>query len=305
MKRSGGAAGDGRGEHAAKRSVGIVIRTWNEVDFLRRCIASLKSQRMGRVSDMEIQVIDSYSTDGTIELSKAEGCTLIEIPKSEFNYGGSLNTGIEALDKELIISLSAHAIPADEGFLEALTAPFDDPSVAGAYVKQIPWPDAPFIEKTRILKTFDDAPATFSAPGDPAMHFSNVASCFRRSLWEKTRFHALPSSEDFYWAEAMLQAGRRIVYVPGSAVYHSHKDSCAALARRSYTILRNELIKENRSPAGTALRVLKASLSHIKHALVTCAREKGGFGEKADAILRSFVEAFLINIRHIQVSRKK
>ena len=89
---------------------------------------------------MEILVIDSYSTAGTIELSERAGCSLLEIPKNEFNYGGSLNSGIEILDKDLIIILSAHAIPRSQDFLHELIQPFCDPGIAGTYSRQNPWP---------------------------------------------------------------------------------------------------------------------------------------------------------------------
>jgi rhamnosyltransferase len=290
--------GDGKGGPRGY-SVGVVIRTWNEAGFLELCISSLKAQKSELLSELEIQVIDSYSTDGTIDLSRREGCTLVEIPKSEFNYGGSLNTGISSLDKELIVSLSAHAIPVDDNFLHEMLRRFDDPKVAGAYVKQVPWPDAPFLEKVRIGKTFDDKPRTFSAPKDPEMHFSNVASCFRRSLWEAVPFHALPSSEDFFWAEAMLERGLAIEYVPEAAVRHSHKDSCEAFAKRFYTILRNDLETNKRTPFRETLRVARAGLSHVKYALKTCLTEKGGLGEKLATIGRSFLEFFLIMKRHL------
>jgi rhamnosyltransferase len=288
------------GSNSAAYSIGIVIRTWNEVGFLEKCIRSLKSQRMDLVSSMEIQVIDSYSPDGTAELSRREGCSLIEIPREEFNYGDSLNTGISALGQELVISLSAHAIPQGDDFLNTLVESFADPKVAGTYVKQIPWPDAPFREKVRIRHVFDDRPRSFSKPGDPEMHFSNVASCFRRSLWEGQPFHSLPSSEDFYWAEDMLAKGYSIVYRPSSAVYHSHNDSCAAYARRFYTILRNELETNKRSPALELARVARASLSHIRGSLKMCLTEPGSFGERLSTAGNSFVEAFLILKQHLK-----
>ncbi len=283
-----------------KYSIGIAIRTWNEANFLGRCIEMLKKQKSDLIESMEILVIDSYSTDGTIEISQKEGCTLLEIPKAEFNYGGSLNTGIEALKKDLIVILSAHSIPRSEDFLHELIKGFDDPKVAGTYSRQVAWPDALFMEKVRIFKTFDREPRSFTLPGNSDLSFSNVSSCIRKSCWEKTPFLTIPSSEDFYWAEEMLKSGFKILYVPSASVYHSHKDSCALFARRFYNILKNDLVSNKRTPLKENIRVVRAAASHIKYILKICIQERGGAGEKITALLRSIIEFVLIIKYHFK-----
>ncbi len=283
-----------------KYSVGIAIRTWNEAAFLGRCIDMLKRQKSTLLESMEILVIDSYSTDGTIEISEREKCSLLEIPKAEFNYGGSLNSGIEILKKDLIVCLSAHAIPRSEDFLHELIKPFTDPKVAGTYSRQDAWPDALFVEKVRISKTFDRQPRIFTSPDNPDQHFSNVASCIRKSCWEKNKFRPIPSSEDFFWAEDMLKDEYKIVYVPAVAVYHSHKDSCAMFARRFYNILRNDLVSNKRTPLKETIRVTRAAAHHVKSVLRICINENGGLEEKSNAISRSLFEFVLIIKYHFR-----
>jgi len=283
-----------------KYSIGVAIRTWNEAAFLGRCIDMLKKQKSDLIGSIEILVIDSYSTDGTIEISEREGCSLLEIPKEEFNYGGSLNSGIEMLKKDLILILSAHAIPQSENFLHELIKPFEDTKVAGTYCRQDPWPDALFIEKVRIAKTFDKQPRTFTTLGNPELHFSNVASCIRRSFWVNQNFQPIPSSEDFFWAEGMIKTGYKIIYVPAVAVFHSHNDSCSQFARRFYNILRNDLVSHKRNPSKQNIRVLRAAASHTKYILKICLTQKGAVKEKVAAINRSFYEFILIIKYHIK-----
>ena len=292
-------------ENNKKFSVGIAIRTWNEAEFLGRCIEMLKRQKSEYLESLEILVIDSYSIDGTIEISQREGCSLLEIPKEKFNYGGSLNSGIELLKKDLIISLSAHAIPQSEDFIHELIKPFNDPDVAGTYSRQEAWPDALFMEKVRILKTFDQTPRTFTQTGNAEMHFSNVASCIRKTFWKKNKFQPIPSSEDFYWAEDMLKAGKKILYIPSVCVYHSHKDSVTVFTRRFYNILSNDLVSNNRTPMMESIRVFRAAASHVKHILKICMFEKGGAREKLTAIGRSFIEFILIIRYHFKHRSKQ
>jgi rhamnosyltransferase len=281
-----------------KYSIGVAIRTWNEAAFLGRCIDMLKRQKSDLIGSMEILVIDSYSTDGTIEISEREGCSLIEIPKEEFNYGGSLNSGIELLKKDLILILSAHAIPQSENFLHELNKPFEDPKVAGTYSRQDPWPNALFIEKVRIAKTFDKQPRTFTTPGNPEIHFSNVASCIRRTFWVNQKFQPIPSSEDFFWAEDMLKSGYKILYIPSVSVYHSHNDSCSQFARRNYNILRNDLVKKKYTPLRKNILVLRAAGSHVKDVVKICIFEQGFIKEKLNAVSRSILEFILIMKYH-------
>jgi rhamnosyltransferase len=283
-----------------KYTVGIAIRTWNEAEFLGRCIEMLKRQKSEYLESLEILVIDSYSTDGTIEISEREGCSLLEIPKEKFNYGGSLNSGIELLKKDLIISLSAHAIPQTEDFIHELIKPFNDPKVAGTYSRQEAWPDALFREKIRILQTFDNKPRTFTNPGDVDLHFSNVASCIRKSCWNKIRFQPIPSSEDIFWAEDMLKGGYSIIYVPAVCVYHSHKDSVTVFTRRFYNIMRNELVKREHSSMLQNIYVLKSAAWYVKYIIYICLTEKGSISEKLAAVGRSFVEFFIIIKYHFK-----
>lgn len=287
-------------EKNKKFSVGVAIRTWNEAEYLGRCIEILKKQKSELLGSLEILVIDSYSTDGTIEISEREGCSLLEIPKEKFNYGGSLNSGIELLKKDLIISLSAHAIPQSEDFIHELIKPFNDPRVAGTYSRQEAWPDALFLEKVRISKTFDNKQRTFTETGNAEMHFSNVASCIRKTFWKKTKFQPIPSSEDFFWAEDMIKAGCKILYIPSVAVYHSHKDSVTVFTRRFYNILRNDLVSNKRTPLMENIRVFRAAASHVKHVLKICLTERGGSFEKITALGRSFVEFNLIIKYHFK-----
>ncbi len=281
-------------------SVGIAIRTWNEANYLGRCIEKLKSQKSDLINSIEILVIDSYSTDGTIEISQREGCTLIEIPKEEFNYGGSLNTGFETLKKDLIISLSAHAIPRSDDFLHELIKPFSDPDVAGTYSRQDPWPDALFVEKVRIARTFDSKSRTFTDAENPELHFSNVASCVRKSCWKKKHFLEIPSSEDYYWAKDMLNDGYKILYVPAVSVYHSHNDSCSGFARRTYNILRNDLVAEGHSETYKTIKVFRTAAWHVKNIIKICLTEHGSAGEKLYTFFRSFYESILIIKYHFK-----
>jgi GT2 family glycosyltransferase len=195
---------------------------------MARCIETLRGQRGDH--ELDILVVDSGSRDGTVQIAREHGARVLEIPPAEFHYSRTLNLGIEQVEGEIVLALSAHAIPVDDGWLDAMLAPFEDPEVAGVASRQVPWPGAPFREAHRLAETFTTAPRTYAA-GDTDVLFSNAASAIRRSVWRDEPF-TLAAAEDLEWAARVVAQGRKIVYEPAACVYHSHEDSPRALARR-------------------------------------------------------------------------
>ena len=217
------------------RRVGVVIRTLNESELIATCLEMLERQQPG--FDLDVVVVDSGSTDSTVELARAGGARIIEIAPADFDYSKALNVGLEQLDAELVVLLSAHAIPVDDLWLERMTAPFSDSRVAGVSSRQIPWPGAPWWETERLRRAFDDSTQCYETDAAEDIVFSNAASCIRLSAWRAEPF-TLPAAEDLEWAERVVAAGWKIVYEAAASVYHSHDEGPRAQARRMIDINR-------------------------------------------------------------------
>lgn len=214
------------------KKISCIIRTLNEAEFIGRLIESLRSQRHSG-ADIEIIIVDSGSTDSTVEIIKKHGVKLIEMSKEQFDYSYSLNLGIKRTKSDLIVILSAHAIPSQNDWLEKMISHFENSKVAGVYSRQIPWPDADLHETLRIERMFGENPRSFSKKFPNAdMHFSNAASCIRRCVWEKHPFVIMPAAEDQEWAHWAIENGYVIIYESKAAVCHSHNDSCRKSAHR-------------------------------------------------------------------------
>ena len=106
-------------------SVGVVIRTLNESEFIARCIETPRGQQPR--DELDILVVDSGSTDDTVALAEGAGARILHMPPDDFDYSKSLNVGIEAV-RRLSGLLSAHAIPIDDKWLATMVAPFVDPT---------------------------------------------------------------------------------------------------------------------------------------------------------------------------------
>ena len=70
-------------------NISVVIPVKNEAGKIRECIEGILSQS---IPVMEIIVVDSGSTDGTIEiLQDYDIVKLVQIPSDQFNHGETRN----------------------------------------------------------------------------------------------------------------------------------------------------------------------------------------------------------------------
>jgi glycosyltransferase involved in cell wall biosynthesis len=263
-----------------ERTIGVVIRTLNESEFIAACLETLHGQGGG--FDLDILVVDSGSTDDTIELARSNGARIVSIAANEFDYSKALNLGIEHVRGDIVVSLSAHAIPVDEQWLERMVAPFEDPQVAGVAARHVPWPGAPWQEVYRLRHQFPETPRVFARGADASsIVFSNAASAIRRRVWDEEPF-TLPASEDLDWALRVLAAGRSIVYEAAAAVRHSHDESPRAQALR--------MIDINRAAVDPASRTLQRTLREAASMLFHDSRAISSLDEPIRRKLAYFVE---------------
>ena len=74
------------------KCVSIVIRTKNEEELIEVVLKSIKTQTY---TDYEIILVDSGSTDLTVEIAKKYGCKILNIKPEEFTFGYAINYGFE------------------------------------------------------------------------------------------------------------------------------------------------------------------------------------------------------------------
>lgn len=192
----------------------------------------------------EVLVLDSSSTDGTIELASREGCRVVTIPRGDFRHGGTRQYGAElASGADILVYLTQDSILADANALAQLIAAFDDPSVGAAYGRQLPRPGANPIEAHARLFNYPSVPTVRSREssavlGFKAIFFSNSLGAYRRIALEQAGGFPKQSNfgEDTVVAARLLQGGWRIAYVAEAQAYHSHAYSCREEYRRYYRI---------------------------------------------------------------------
>ncbi len=98
-------------------SCSVVIRAYNEAAHIGRLLEGLFRQTL---HDVEIILVDSGSTDSTVDLAAAAGADVLHIPPAEFTFGRSLNLGLAAAASDLVVIASAHVHPVYPDWLEHL-----------------------------------------------------------------------------------------------------------------------------------------------------------------------------------------
>lgn len=230
---------------APRRTVSVVIPTWNGEATLAQCLDGVFAQETGDAVD--VLVIDSSSTDRTREIAARYPVRLEVIDQRDFDHGDTRNLGVTLTRGELVVFLVQDAYPAGRGWLRALVSNFDDPRVAGAYCRVVPRPQAgerarraaqsdPCYSRQRVERRIQDRAAYERS--DPLQRrllidFNNVAACLRRDVWQRLPFARTPFGEDLVWARGALEAGHTIVFDPRAEVVHSHEYDAGGVRRRS------------------------------------------------------------------------
>jgi rhamnosyltransferase len=218
--------------------ISVVIPVKDGGADLARCLDAIGRQQTD--SRVEVVVVDSGSSDESVEIARSREAHVHEIPPSEFGHGRTRNLGASLAEGDILVFTSQDAYAADERWLARLVEPLAGESVAGAYGRQLPHADATPPERYFLDFLYGPEPRVqrLEAHGEPSFEqtlFSNVCSAMRRVTWEAFPFaDDLIMSEDQEWSRRVLRAGYELVYVPDAAVHHSHRYSVAAAFRRFF-----------------------------------------------------------------------
>jgi rhamnosyltransferase len=201
------------------KSCSIVIRAYNEAQHLPRLLDGIRQQT---VKDVEIILVDSGSTDETVRIAESYGAWVVRIPSAEFTFGRSLNFGVRAAKRELVVIASAHVYPVYPDWLECLLRPFEDKQVALVYGKQRGMETSKFSEHRIFRQWFPDTDVARQA----SPFCNNANAVIRRSLWEEHPYNeTLTGLEDLDWAKWAQSAGYAISYAAHAEIIHVHNET--------------------------------------------------------------------------------
>jgi rhamnosyltransferase len=208
------------------RRVSAVIRAHNEGKHIGRLLKGLAQQT---VDVDEIILVDSGSTDDTVAIAEAAGCTVVHIAKSEFSFGRALNRGCAAATGDILLFASAHVYPVYNTHVEHIVSAFDRDGVAIAYGRQVGDERTKFSESRVMLKWFPNQ--NIWDQGHPFSNNANAAVL--KSVWQQTPYdETLTGLEDLDFAKKTLDKGYKIAYVADAPVVHVHEETWSTIRNR-------------------------------------------------------------------------
>lgn len=208
--------------------VSIVIRTLNEARYLDNLLSMIGRQTVSGL-DVETVVIDSGSTDATVEIARQRGAKITTISKADFSFGRSLNRGCDFATGDVFVFISGHCIPVNEDWLQTLCQPLIDGAASYSYGRQIGDDDSNYSERRIFAKYF---PETSAIP-QAGFFCNNANSALLRSVWEKHPFdEELTGLEDMELGKRLVLAKHKLAYVAEATVFHHHQETWAQVRRR-------------------------------------------------------------------------
>jgi len=218
----------------------ISILTKNEARNIGECLDAVFSQK--GVGSFEVTLVDSGSTDATLQIARGYPIRIEQIPAEAFHHARTRNYAAGLGRGPILINLSGDAIPASDSWLRNMLANFGDPGVGAVYGRQLPKPGSTMERCDTFDTVYGDKrivkdPAHRNGLGYRFYHFSDVNSALRRSVWEAAPYpEDLKMFEDLAIAKRILDAGWKIVYESEAPVFHSHHYSATQLFRRYFDI---------------------------------------------------------------------
>ncbi|MEK7082227.1 MAG: glycosyltransferase family A protein [Patescibacteria group bacterium] len=206
----------------------VIIRAKNEERWIGAVLDALFRQTY---KDFEVIIVDSGSSDRTLDVARNFPVTIFGIHPESFSYPYALNCGIaRSRAIRFIAIISAHSVPISSTWLaDGVEEVKQDTRVAGVYGFVYPLPDATVWDKIfqgwvypirRTILRKNQKIITRSGLG--VLGFTNAL--IRKDLWEEHHFDEAygAGGEDGEWAAYWLSRGYHVIREPKFSVMHSH-----------------------------------------------------------------------------------
>lgn len=226
----------------------VAILTYNGEDYLERILEQLRMQELD--GDFEVLVVDSGSTDSTLEIVRRfPEVRLHEIPNEEFGHGRTRNLAARLANGEFVAYLTHDAVPTSPDWLREILAPFAmDEQIVAVMGKQVPRPGCFPLLKYEIQGVFSGFGPDFGTSifyKDASMvdegvlgavgFYSDVNSAARRDfLVDTIPYRDVKYAEDQLFGRDVIEAGYRKAYAPRAAVEHSNDLTLSEYGKRIF-----------------------------------------------------------------------
>jgi len=224
--------------------ISVIIPTLNGSNDLVKLLPSLFNQK--GLKHLEVVVVDSGSTDDTVELAKAYGAKVVEIPPDQFSHSHARNIGAEHASHEYLLVMVQDALPPCDTWIHQMGSFLRRERVAAVSCMETPKVDADLFSRVenwyhyKVILELNGNDKVLSKPesSDPVTlrkhaQLSDVACLMPREILRRYKFRG-EYAEDLDLGLRLINDGHRLGLLSSTRVIHSHKRDPFYYLKRGY-----------------------------------------------------------------------
>lgn len=223
--------------------VSVIIPTKNAGDDFKHLLSKLNKQK--GISSIEIIVVDSGSTDKTVELAKSFGAKVKQILPEEFTHSYSRNLGAELSIGDYLLFTVQDALPLTDNWLYELMISLKKNNIVAISCIEYPRAESDLfyrlltwnhyktfnLDKDRILFLDKDASSHMEIRANAQIN--DIACLIKRDIFNKFKYSA-DYGEDLILGYELIKNGYKIGFCSSIKVLHSHNRPPFYFLKRAY-----------------------------------------------------------------------
>jgi glycosyltransferase involved in cell wall biosynthesis len=224
-------------------TVSVVIPVKDAGDDFPLLLSSLTRQK--GFATVEIVVVDSGSSDESVQIAREFGAKVIKISPEEFSHSRARNLAAENCSGNYILFTVQDALPSSDLWLHELFNALKNNGAAAVSCAEFPREDADLFYRAccwghyKFLEV-DGEDRILSKP-DIENYFtlrkngqlSDLACLISRDLFLKYKFHG-DYAEDLELGLRLIKDGRKLAFLSSTRVIHSHNRPAYYHLKRGY-----------------------------------------------------------------------
>jgi glycosyltransferase involved in cell wall biosynthesis len=212
-------------------SVSVVIPALDSADTVGDTLRAL--DRQSGASALEVIVVDNGSSDGTADVARAFGATVLEEPTP--GPSAARNRGLRHARGDIVAHVDADTVPTRQ-WLEAIVSPFADPGVLLVAGRNISYPPSTAAERYVAASGLIESERAVHRPKFPFSPSMNMAVRRDAALDIGGWSEDLRTGEDVDFSFRLRRArGCAIEYAADAIVLHRNRNDDDALRRQAWT----------------------------------------------------------------------